>query len=78
MYTKNGRKCINNGKIVPEYGVAVDNFGYSVTLSESTDLVCTPLVVDENCGSAYIVDNNAYVYLKRVYAQIRLGGRGGS
>ena len=77
VYTKIGRKRIENGKIVTENGVSSDKFGYTVSLSECTALFGTPLVGEVNHVYAYIVDNNAYIYLKMVYSQIWLRGQGG-
>ena len=53
VYTKIGGKWIGSGKIVPEYGAAGDNFGYSVDLSGSTALFGAPFVGEVNCGSSH-------------------------
>ena len=51
MCTKIGSKWINNIKIVPEDGVASNNFGYDVPLSGSTALFGDPLIGEGNRGS---------------------------
>ena len=42
VYTKTGRKLIDNFKIVPEYGAAYDYFGFSVDLLGVTGMFGTP------------------------------------
>ena len=53
-----------------------DSSGYSVSLWGGAVIFSAPFLGEGNHGSEYIVDNNFYLYLKRVYAQIRLGGGG--
>ena len=59
VYTKIDGKWIENVKIVPENGEGGDWFGISVAISGSTALFGAPRNpwVEENGGSAYIVDD---------------------
>ena len=66
VYTKIGVNWTENGKIVPEDGVAGEKFGYSVALLGITALFGTPLLGDINHGSAYIIYKNTYTYPKIV------------
>ena len=54
VYTNIGGKCIENGKIFPEYGADNDKFGRSVALSGGTALFGTIGAGEENGGSVYI------------------------
>ena len=56
MFTKIGRKCIENGKIFPEDGASSDYFGNSVALLVITSIFATPDGVEVNDGSVYFVD----------------------
>ena len=57
VYTKIDGKWTNDVKIVPDSGAAEDSFWYSVAILGSTALFGTPLVGEENGGTAYIVDD---------------------
>ena len=50
VYTKIGRKRIENGKIFPEDAVSSEKFGYTVAISGCTALFGNPLVGGRNYG----------------------------
>ena len=52
VYTKIGRKWIDNGNIVTEDSVSSDNIGYNVAPLGSTALFRSPLIGKLNIGSA--------------------------
>ena len=57
VYTKINGKWTKDVNIDPDNGAAEDSFWHSVAILGSTALFGTPLVVEENGGTAYIVDD---------------------
>ena len=63
-------KWIENGKIVPEDGVAGDQFWTSVSLLGITALFGAPNAGERNRGSAYIYDDISVPWKKHVYLDV--------